>query len=44
MLNNLISRNRRMSHTLRLLTGDGKYIQRIKEFKWGDRNTECPLL
>ena len=32
-----------MVHTLRLLTGDGKYIQRIKEFKWGDGNIECPF-
>ena len=33
-----------MSHTLRLLTGDGKYIQRIKEFKWGNgNNIECPF-
>ena len=42
MLNNLISSKRRMSHTLRLLTGDGRYIQRIKEFRWGNNNIECP--
>ncbi len=38
-----VSSKRKLSHTIRLLAGDGKYIKRIKEFRWKGNNIECPF-
>lgn len=38
-----VSGKRKLSHTIRLLAGEGKYIKRIKEFKFGGNNIECPF-
>lgn len=37
-----VSSKRRIVHRFKLLTGDGRYIQKLKDFRWEKNNVECP--